>query len=219
VDVRTQHLLARSQLENSRDCTRPVKADAYLCDVFAGVRADQRRLRRSSRVALIMCRRTSLGSLLMLLAASDAGQRASACWQRNSCCAPTIAARFAFARRGAGPTSPQPALTEPKPQDTAERRQVTVMFSDLVGSTALSARMDPEDLREVISAYQKCVAETVGRFAGTQIIDLRVVPQNFLCWLAIPLHLVGVHSRQRSRIRKKPRRKQNMKTMEPATMR
>ncbi len=50
--------------------------------------------------------------------------------------------------------------------DTAERRQVTVMFSDLVGSTALSARMDPEDLREVISAYQKCVAETVRRFGG-----------------------------------------------------
>ncbi len=50
--------------------------------------------------------------------------------------------------------------------DTAERRQVTVMFSDLVGSTALSARMDPEDLREVISAYQKCVAETVQHFGG-----------------------------------------------------
>src|SRR5262249_38264027 len=50
--------------------------------------------------------------------------------------------------------------------DRAERRQVTVMFSDLVGSTALSARMDPEDLREVISAYQKCVAETVQRFGG-----------------------------------------------------
>ena len=44
-----------------------------------------------------------------------------------------------------------------RPEDRAERRQVTVMFSDLVGSTALSARMDPEDLREVISAYQKCV--------------------------------------------------------------
>ena len=43
------------------------------------------------------------------------------------------------------------------PEDRAERRQVTVMFSDLVGSTALSARMDPEDLREVISTYQKCV--------------------------------------------------------------
>ncbi len=55
---------------------------------------------------------------------------------------------------------------EPKPQDTAERRQVTVMFSDLVGSTAMSARMDAEDLREVISAYQKCVAETVRRFGG-----------------------------------------------------
>ena len=53
-----------------------------------------------------------------------------------------------------------------KAHDTAERRQVTVMFSDLVGSTALSARMDPEDLREVISAYQKCVAETVQRFGG-----------------------------------------------------
>jgi class 3 adenylate cyclase len=51
-------------------------------------------------------------------------------------------------------------------KDTAERRQVTVMFSDLVGSTTLSARMDPEDLREVISAYQKCVAETVHRFDG-----------------------------------------------------
>jgi class 3 adenylate cyclase len=67
---------------------------------------------------------------------------------------------------GGAPISPQPALTEPKSQDTAERRQVTVMFSDLVGSTALSARMDPEDLREVISAYQKCVAETVRRFGG-----------------------------------------------------
>src|SRR5712692_6235090 len=52
------------------------------------------------------------------------------------------------------------------PEDRAERRQVTVMFSDLVGSTALSARMDPEDLREVISAYQNRVAETVGRFGG-----------------------------------------------------
>jgi class 3 adenylate cyclase len=51
-------------------------------------------------------------------------------------------------------------------EDRAERRQVTVMFSDLVGSTALSARMDPEDLREVISAYQKCVAECVQRFGG-----------------------------------------------------
>ena len=40
------------------------------------------------------------------------------------------------------------------------------MFSDLVGSTAISGRMDPEDFREVISAYQKCVAKTVHRFGG-----------------------------------------------------
>jgi class 3 adenylate cyclase len=60
------------------------------------------------------------------------------------------------------------ALSAPRvaAEDRAERRQVTVMFSDLVGSMALSARMDPEDLREVILAYQKCVAETVRRFGG-----------------------------------------------------
>ena len=58
------------------------------------------------------------------------------------------------------------APAAPLPLDSAERRQVTVMFSDLVGSTALSARMDPEDLREVISAYQRCVAETVQGFGG-----------------------------------------------------
>jgi class 3 adenylate cyclase/predicted ATPase len=64
------------------------------------------------------------------------------------------------------PLSDAPLATDKAAQDAAERRQVTVMFSDLVGSTALSARMDPEDLREVISAYQKCVAETVRRCGG-----------------------------------------------------
>ena len=60
-----------------------------------------------------------------------------------------------------------PASTAPvELHDTAERRQVTVMFSDLVGSTALSARMDPEDLREVISAYRKSVVGSVQRFGG-----------------------------------------------------
>ena len=69
----------------------------------------------------------------------------------------------------AAPEAPSPipvATMEPKTQDAGERRQVTVMFSDLVGSTAMSVRMDPEDLREIISAYQKCVAETVRRFDG-----------------------------------------------------
>ena len=67
----------------------------------------------------------------------------------------------------ASPTAtPGPATADASPRDTAERRQVTVMFSDLVGSTALSARLDPEDMREIISAYQKCVTETVQRFGG-----------------------------------------------------
>jgi Adenylate and Guanylate cyclase catalytic domain/SAM domain (Sterile alpha motif) len=64
------------------------------------------------------------------------------------------------------PLSDAPLATDNAAQDTAERRQVTVMFSDLVGSTALSVRMDPEDLREVISTYQKSVAETVRRHGG-----------------------------------------------------
>ena len=57
-----------------------------------------------------------------------------------------------------GPSTTATPRTETTPEDRAERRQVTVMFSNLVGSTALSARMDPEDLREVISARQKCAA-------------------------------------------------------------
>src|SRR3981189_1007073 len=52
------------------------------------------------------------------------------------------------------------------PTSSAERRQLTVMFCDLVGSTALSVRLDPEDLREVMVAYQTYVAETVARFGG-----------------------------------------------------
>jgi hypothetical protein len=67
----------------------------------------------------------------------------------------------------AEPISPTLAVAPAgSPADTAERRQVTVMFSDLVGSTALSVRMDPEDLREVIVAYHKCAAETVRGFGG-----------------------------------------------------
>jgi class 3 adenylate cyclase len=61
----------------------------------------------------------------------------------------------------------QPApLAEAKRQAEAERRQLTVMFCDLVGSTALAARLDPEDLREVIGAYHRRVAKVVGRYDG-----------------------------------------------------
>jgi len=68
---------------------------------------------------------------------------------------------------GAEPVGPTPQIASvSQPADAAERRQVTVMFSDLVGSTALSALMDPEDLREVIAAYHKGVAEVVRRYNG-----------------------------------------------------
>jgi class 3 adenylate cyclase/predicted ATPase len=59
-----------------------------------------------------------------------------------------------------------PVSAEPTRRDGAERRQLTVMFCDLVGSTALSTRHDPEDLRELIGDYHREVADTVGRFDG-----------------------------------------------------
>ena len=58
------------------------------------------------------------------------------------------------------------APPEPATRPEAERRQLTVMFVDLVGSTALSARLDPEDMREVIRAYQNAVAGEIARFEG-----------------------------------------------------
>src|ERR1700757_1705530 len=64
------------------------------------------------------------------------------------------------------PTSAQdPAPAEPV-RDEAERRQLTVMFCDLVGSTALSAKLDPEDLRGVIRAYHRCCTAIVERNGG-----------------------------------------------------
>jgi class 3 adenylate cyclase len=75
------------------------------------------------------------------------------------------------ALRAEPPTEAQSAATatsapvSPQTID-AERRQLTVMFCDLVGSTALSTRFDPEDLRELIGDYHRAVADTVGRFDG-----------------------------------------------------
>ena len=54
----------------------------------------------------------------------------------------------------------------PKPQDAAERRQLTVMFCDLVGSTAMSARLDPEEMRGIIGAYHRCCSELIERNGG-----------------------------------------------------
>jgi predicted ATPase/class 3 adenylate cyclase len=61
-------------------------------------------------------------------------------------------------------SAPRPA--EPDPRDAAERRQLTVMFCDLVGSTELSARLDPEDMREVIRAYQEACSGAIARYEG-----------------------------------------------------
>src|SRR5262245_26646699 len=62
-------------------------------------------------------------------------------------------------------TFPAPTETasplQAAPMSSAERRQLTVLFCDLVGSTALASRLDPEDLREIIGMYHRCVAETV----------------------------------------------------------
>jgi class 3 adenylate cyclase len=64
-------------------------------------------------------------------------------------------------------TTPAAATTPPPFRfDRAERRQLTVLFCDLVGSTALASRLDPEDLREVIGAYHKCVADVIGQYDG-----------------------------------------------------
>jgi class 3 adenylate cyclase len=64
------------------------------------------------------------------------------------------------------PDEPAEPPLVPAPAAEAERRQLTVMFCDLVGSTPLSTRFDPEDLREIVGAYHRCVTDTVGRFAG-----------------------------------------------------
>jgi hypothetical protein len=71
----------------------------------------------------------------------------------------------AIAKLGAGPPEQVKALVQSSatllPDASAERRHLTVMFVDLVGSTALSARLDPEDMREVIAAYHKCCANLI----------------------------------------------------------
>ena len=74
----------------------------------------------------------------------------------------------AIASLGAAQTRPQPRAAPPAllPHEYAERRQLTVMFCDLVGSTAISARLDPEDMREVIRVYQDASSGAIARYDG-----------------------------------------------------
>jgi len=72
---------------------------------------------------------------------------------------------------GSGSSPVEGARTVPGPAETrgtpeGERRQLTVLFCDLVGSTELAAHLDPEEWREVVQAYQQSAAEVVGRFRG-----------------------------------------------------
>src|SRR6202047_1432526 len=65
--------------------------------------------------------------------------------------------------RSSAPSTPPPVTSGEK---TAERRQLTVMFCDLVGSTTLSARLDPEDMREIVGAYHRCCADLITQADG-----------------------------------------------------
>jgi class 3 adenylate cyclase len=78
------------------------------------------------------------------------------------CTAPALAGQKFCGECGAS-LLPQ---NEPAPAPAGERRQLTVMFFDMVGSTAIGARLDPEDFREVVEAYHRCVADNVTRRGG-----------------------------------------------------
>jgi class 3 adenylate cyclase/tetratricopeptide (TPR) repeat protein len=72
---------------------------------------------------------------------------------------------------------------KPALREGAERRQLTVMFCDLVGSSALSARLDPEDLRPVIGAYHDCIAEIITRDEG---VIARYMGDGVLAYFGFP---------------------------------
>ena len=90
------------------------------------------------------------------------------CFGLKRCVGPTLGTTSSAFRRG--PTKPEAALVraepKPEPHDTAERRQLTVMFCDLVGSTALSVQLDPEDVRSVIGSYQRRCTEVITKSGG-----------------------------------------------------
>jgi len=104
------------------------------------------------------------GDLLRRLSAEDLRELGVASVGHRRRLLDAIAAFDAPAADASGLAAETIATLAPKGE--AERRQLTVMFCDLVGSTALSARLDPEDLRGVVGAYHRCVAETVEGLGG-----------------------------------------------------
>ncbi len=81
-----------------------------------------------------------------------------------------------------GASKPQTAV-EPAAQDHAERRHITVMFCDLVGSTALSVRLDPEDMREVMALFLGRIAEVIGGYQG---VVARYMGDGVLAYFGYP---------------------------------
>jgi predicted ATPase/class 3 adenylate cyclase len=79
--------------------------------------------------------------------------------------------------------APAETPTEPVPRDEAERRHLTVMFCDLVGSTALSERSDPEDMWGVIASYHACIGEVIGRYQG---VIARYMDDGVLAYFGYP---------------------------------
>ena len=89
----------------------------------------------------------------------------------------------AIADLDGAPLAPAEKAAAPVPRDEAERRHLTVMFCDLVGSTALSARLDPEDLWRVNTAYQACIEEVIGQYQG---MIARIMGDGALCYFGYP---------------------------------
>ena len=78
---------------------------------------------------------------------------------------------------------PAQAVAKPAPREEPQRRQITVMFCDLVGSSALSARLDPEDLRAVIGSYLACIAEIITQDGG---VIARYMGDGVLAYFGFP---------------------------------
>src|SRR6266567_7723504 len=85
--------------------------------------------------------------------------------------------------QGAPGSRPQTAAAEPAERDHAERRQLTVMFCDLVGSTALSARLDPEEMRQVMTLYHRRITGVIGSHQG---IVARYMGDGVLAYFGYP---------------------------------
>src|SRR6266702_1724914 len=109
-------------------------------------------------------------SLRCLACGADNPSGKRFCGDCGAALMPTGAARVSAAARVSRSTVvrvTEPSTLSPAPSSSAERRQLTVMFCDLVGSTALATKLDPDDLREIIAEYRDGVAAIVRKYGGT----------------------------------------------------